>query len=156
MASFKDFIARFKSALSKNKAAVTVLETPDIETIASEFPNVDANNYATVSDKMYTILYSKNGAMTKGEVENTARASLDLHYFKDFIARFKSALSKNKAAVTVLETPDIETIASEFPNVDANNYATVSDKMYTILYSKNGAMTKGEVENTARASLDLH
>lgn len=79
MASFKDFIARFKSALSKNKAAVTVLETPDIETIASEFPNVDANNYATVSDKMYTILYSKNGAMTKGEVENTARASLDLH-----------------------------------------------------------------------------
>ncbi|KAI8345031.1 hypothetical protein B0O80DRAFT_504718 [Mortierella sp. GBAus27b] len=57
MASFKDFIARFKSALSKNKAAVTVLETPDIETIASEFPNVDANNYATVSDKMYTILF---------------------------------------------------------------------------------------------------
>jgi hypothetical protein len=79
MAKFADFIKTFIAKFKTNNATSAVPEpTPaSIETIANEFPNVDANNYKTVSDKMYTILYSSNG-VTKAQVESTARESLDL------------------------------------------------------------------------------
>ncbi|KAG0212144.1 hypothetical protein BGX31_001542, partial [Mortierella sp. GBA43] len=56
MASFKDFIARFKSALKLNKATETVTVPDTIETIAGSYGTVDRNNIVALSDKMYTIL----------------------------------------------------------------------------------------------------